>query len=417
MAGFGKIFRKSIREDSASAPDPDDLQIVLHSRLFDPEWYAQRYGVQGRNEDLARHFLNASGAAARDPGPEFSTRFYLTMNTDVANSGANALVHYEQYGRAERRQTAASADGHSAPADKDLALVTAQFDPAFYRATNTDLAADEDLLAHFMARGWREGRDPCREFSTDFYLAANPDVRARNLNPFVHYLREGRAEGRYSRPSRAPVRIAAEPGPADLPTADLRCGVVALVRNEIDIIKPFVEHLLALFDDIVLIDHRSDDGTLEFLQSVQRASPRVRVLQFDEAGYHQALVINHVLRSHDPIADMDWQFMLDADEFLPFKDREAFHAALTGLRDAPVISMRWSNVIPASYWEFDVDQVSGTAVLLPDQPGDYVKVAFQPGKIDRARAWAAQGYHSLIRPATRGSACCICRSARPTSCA
>ena len=44
--------------------------------------------------------------------------------------------------------------------------------------------------------GCREGRDPGPDFQTDFYLEANPDVRANGANPLAHYLRYGRHEGR-----------------------------------------------------------------------------------------------------------------------------------------------------------------------------------------------------------------------------
>lgn len=395
---FGKIFRQDGRlAGQGRAVRSVDLELVENSDLFDPAWYASRYGIGGTPSDLARHFL--SSEEVLDPGPRFSSRQYLKINDDVAASGGNALLHFEHYGRAEGRKTAPAdpepVSAATVPSGSDLAVVRDGFEPDFYRATNADLVGDDAaLLDHFLAHGWREGRDPCRGFSIEYYLAANPDVRARGVNPFLHYLQEGRAEGRYSRPSNAPTRVRrTDVGTSD--TAHLRCGVVALVRNEIDIIKPFAEHLLALFDEIVLVDHRSDDGTLEFLLALERASGRVTVLRFDEPGYHQALVINHVLRSHDGFASQDWLFMLDADEFLPFADRAAFHAALSVREDAPVISMRWRNLIPATYWEFEVDRVSAMPFLKHDQSDAYEKVAFQPGRIDRARDWVTQGNHSL----------------------
>lgn len=43
--------------------------------------------------------------------------------------------------------------------------------------------------------------DPSPEFSTRFYLATNPDVDQAGVNPFLHYLAEGRREGRPGLPS------------------------------------------------------------------------------------------------------------------------------------------------------------------------------------------------------------------------
>ncbi|MFC3068723.1 glycosyltransferase family protein [Phenylobacterium soli] len=82
--------------------------------------------------------------------------------------------------------------------DRDLVL--AEFDARFYLAAHPDVArAGVDPIEHFLVSGWREGRDPNRDFSVKEYLEANPDVAAAGMNPFVHYLRAGRAEGRKPR--------------------------------------------------------------------------------------------------------------------------------------------------------------------------------------------------------------------------
>lgn len=49
---------------------------------------------------------------------------------------------------------------------------------------------------HYYAHGWKEGRDPGPNFSTDGYLSLYPDVRAAGMNPLEHYELHGRSEGR-----------------------------------------------------------------------------------------------------------------------------------------------------------------------------------------------------------------------------
>jgi phytanoyl-CoA hydroxylase len=51
---------------------------------------------------------------------------------------------------------------------------------------------------HYLTLGWRNGLDPSPTFSTTGYLDANPDVRLSGLNPLLHYVAYGRAEGRYA---------------------------------------------------------------------------------------------------------------------------------------------------------------------------------------------------------------------------
>ena len=70
-------------------------------------------------------------------------------------------------------------------------------DRNWYLKNNPDVAtARVDPIVHYLAYGWREGRDPRADFSTTGYLDANQDVARAGCNPLVHYIRWGRAEGR-----------------------------------------------------------------------------------------------------------------------------------------------------------------------------------------------------------------------------
>ena len=71
------------------------------------------------------------------------------------------------------------------------------FDAAWYLAQYQDVAATGvDPVVHYLAYGAAEGRDPGPEFSTTAYLERNPDVKAAGMNPLVHLLTHGVGEGR-----------------------------------------------------------------------------------------------------------------------------------------------------------------------------------------------------------------------------
>ncbi|MBE7198018.1 MAG: hypothetical protein INR70_09455 [Parafilimonas terrae] len=71
------------------------------------------------------------------------------------------------------------------------------FDEEYYRSWYADTCQyPHGLARHYLDLGWREGRDPSGHFSTDGYLDANPDVRAAGVNPLVHFLEVGFAQGR-----------------------------------------------------------------------------------------------------------------------------------------------------------------------------------------------------------------------------
>jgi hypothetical protein len=91
------------------------------------------------------------------------------------------------------------------------------FDGDWYRATYPDAPA-EGALIDYLARGWRAGHNPGPGFDSAFYLASNPDVAQRHVNPAVHFARYGRAEGRppLPPPEPAPVPVP-EPEPEPVP--------------------------------------------------------------------------------------------------------------------------------------------------------------------------------------------------------
>ena len=67
-------------------------------------------------------------------------------------------------------------------------------DAEWYLRTYPDVV--ETPVDHYVRLGVREGRDPNPMFSTKAYLKLNPDVAVSGMNPLVHFVRYGAAEGR-----------------------------------------------------------------------------------------------------------------------------------------------------------------------------------------------------------------------------
>ena len=71
------------------------------------------------------------------------------------------------------------------------------FDTKGYLAAYRDVAqAGINPLNHYDTYGWKEGRDPARDFDSSAYLQANADVAQAGLNPLQHYLQYGLVENR-----------------------------------------------------------------------------------------------------------------------------------------------------------------------------------------------------------------------------
>lgn len=118
--------------------------------------------------------------------------------------------------------------------------IRAHFDAAFYLANNPDVAFKNlDPIVHYLLTGWLEGRDPHPDFSTRAYLKSNPDVEAAGINPFFHYITTGTMEGRKAFPSsqRAEHNSNTPLQPPISPDADIN----ATIHQECVVIGPLFD--------------------------------------------------------------------------------------------------------------------------------------------------------------------------------
>jgi glycosyl transferase family 1 len=211
----------------------DEVHRVISTAVDGAFYRAVNPDLAGSGLDPIAHYAGSGWREGRDPAPWFSTRAYVEAYPEVAKAGWNPLCHYLILGRREGREVVRSAladdyllrrarrgevtgwsfealigagqaadevADEAAARHRERVLAAQEFDAAFYLASNVDVAkTGVDPLDHFLASGWREGRDPNPTFSVKDYLEAYPDIAAADLNPFVHFLSAGRAEGRTGR--------------------------------------------------------------------------------------------------------------------------------------------------------------------------------------------------------------------------
>ena len=187
-------------------------------RAFDDAYYYKTYpDIAAAGLDPFVHYDQHGWREERDPSPGFSTRFYLTRNPDVRALETNPFVHYCTKGREQGRaggpnEEFASVDDYASVVlgltPDQLDILRMGFDEAFYLSRYGDIRdGGIDPLYHYLSSGWRELRDPARDFSTAYYLDTNPDIAAAGLNPFVHYHMYGRAEGRRPRALEDQIQV------------------------------------------------------------------------------------------------------------------------------------------------------------------------------------------------------------------
>jgi Methyltransferase domain/Glycosyl transferase family 2 len=122
---------------------------------------------------------------------------------------------------------------------------------------------------------------------------------------------------------------------------------ISMIRNDADIIRPFLAHLDELFDKILLVDVQSTDGTLESIASFAAASAKVELYTVNMQERYQSAIMNRLSR----IAfsqGADWVFLLDADEFVNIEDNQSFQSYLRAFPDE-LIYLPWINLVPSEY--------------------------------------------------------------------
>ena len=74
----------------------------------------------------------------------------------------------------------------------------------------------------------------------------------------------------------------------------MKLGCTLLVRDEIDMIKPWLEHHLPLVDEMVITDNNSIDGTRELLQKYK--SKKLMIIDEPEKTYLQDQWVDRMIR-------------------------------------------------------------------------------------------------------------------------
>ncbi|MCD8158005.1 MAG: glycosyltransferase [Clostridiales bacterium] len=213
---------------------------ILKSRLFDEEYYRAQFQTQPEGDIVEYYFLNGLNEN-KNPGPNFDQNFYIEKYPDVKQVGINPLYHYILFGKAEGRlpldpenkgdktlyetwTELRKRDFQQKFQDvKDIITIikSGMFEGQYYLDNNRDvekrlkgsfgwkLRLSKNPLfrsvgrlmttpaIHYVFWGMYEDRKPCYEFSPSYYINSNPDLMNNmRLNPFVHYIKHGKAEGR-----------------------------------------------------------------------------------------------------------------------------------------------------------------------------------------------------------------------------
>ena len=141
-----------------------EIELTRHLGLFDREHYlSQIEPSELRGMSPLRHYVLIGDAANLSPTPLFDLRHYDAL---CGRRHVNRLLHYGLVARFRGMSP------------------TPWFDAEYYLQSNPDVAQSGlDALEHFQRWGWREGRSPLPGIDMRRLLGSQPGLRVSKGNP------------------------------------------------------------------------------------------------------------------------------------------------------------------------------------------------------------------------------------------
>lgn len=180
----------------------------------------------------------------------------------------------------------------------------------------------------------------------------------------------------------------------------MRLFGVTMVRNEADVIEPFVRHNSSVLDGLVVVDHDSIDGTREILAKLQSEGLPLRVVHDADPAYRQSETMTALARDALTRDAADFVFALDADEFLKIESRSGLERALAEVPPGMHAAMHWLTYVPDA---FDDDGGGfGPGHLwwrLKTERQTLLKVVASRALLERSDDVIAMGSHAILNQA------------------
>jgi hypothetical protein len=171
----------------------------------------------------------------------------------------------------------------------------------------------------------------------------------------------------------------------------MKIACFSMLRNESLLIEPFINQASEFFDYLYILDHASTDNTIEIIN--KQNNQNIQLFFLNSTGYPQSEVTTFFARKILNETDAEYLFLLDADEYLPFSNRQELDTFLLKHRESDIIKMHWCNLYPADLNSNDI--FSGN-FSYSDKSKMNAKVILSKSIHKIANWQVAQGNHSIL---------------------
>lgn len=121
---------------------------------------------------------------------------------------------------------------------------------------------------------------------------------------------------------------------------------ISIMKNEQDIIEPFLRHNGRFVDLHILIDNGSADATREIAYGVARDMGHIVIADYVRKAPDHGDVITQALHDMQMVAFADFVMFLDSDEFISAPDRETLLQNLSVIPTGIYGRMPWQTILP-----------------------------------------------------------------------
>jgi hypothetical protein len=171
---------------------------------------------------------------------------------------------------------------------------------------------------------------------------------------------------------------------------------LSVVRNEVDILEAFVRYHLEVVDQMVIVDHRSTDGSSELLCELEAERLPLTIRPLTPRHLNRRQTMTELMWATAEAIGPDLVLMLDADEFVA-SEAKPVRGALESLTLTAPTAIPWRTYVPTPADDrSDPNPLTRIVHRRALEPRRRYKVAV-PGRFARDREYGlSNGNHRLV---------------------
>jgi hypothetical protein len=126
----------------------------------------------------------------------------------------------------------------------------------------------------------------------------------------------------------------------------MKVACISIMRNEADILESFVRYHLQIADQMIIISHRSADGSREILNNLKQEGLNIEVQEETSLEFQQGPSMTRIMKRAVDTYGADWIVPLDADEFIAAPKQGSVRTILEQLPHDKITKVSYWSYVP-----------------------------------------------------------------------